>query len=141
RVLSRSGAAPEPFWMLGDPRVVGGTLNGEVERDLHAVAATGLDQPAKIVERAELGMDGVVPAFRGSDRVGAAGIARLGAQRIVDALAIDAADRMDRREIDDVEAQLGELRQSRDAVIERSMAARDRGLAARKHLVPGAGAC
>ena len=45
---------------------------------------------------------------------------------------------MDRREIDDVEAQRRDLRQPRDAVVERAVLARHRALAARDHLVPGA---
>ena len=47
---------------------------------------------------------------------------------------------MDRREVDDVEAERGDLRQPRDAVVEGAVAARHGALAARHHLVPGAGA-
>ena len=47
---------------------------------------------------------------------------------------------MDRREIDDVEAERGDVGQPRDAIVERAVAARHRALAARHHLVPGAGA-
>ena len=45
---------------------------------------------------------------------------------------------MDRREVEDVEAQRGDLRQPRDAVVERAVLARHRALAARHHFVPGA---
>ena len=47
---------------------------------------------------------------------------------------------MDRRQIDDIEAERGDLGQPRDAIVERAVAARHRALAARHHLVPGAGA-
>src|SRR5215210_3922316 len=43
-----------------------------------------------------------------ADRVGAAGVARLGCERVVAALAVGVADRVDRRHVEDVEAQLGD---------------------------------
>ena len=51
-----------------------------------------------------------------------------------------APDGVNRRKIDDVESQGGKLGQARDAVVEGSVPARDAGLAAWEHLVPGAGA-
>ena len=65
-------------------------LHGEVERDLDARAACRRRRKrAEVLERAELGMDRVVAAFLGADRVGAAGIAGSGLQRIVAPLAVD----------------------------------------------------
>ena len=52
-----------------------------------------------------------VPALGAADRPRAARVARLGRQRVVPALAVRDADRVDRRQVDDVEAELGELRQ------------------------------
>ena len=83
------------------------------------------------------GWIGVVTAFAAADRVGAAGIVRLGAQRVVLALAIGRADRMDRRQIKDVEAHVPERRQARDDVVECAMASRLVGARAGKQLVPG----
>ena len=55
-------------------------------------------------------MNRVVAAFGRADRPGAPDVTRLGALGIVAALAVRAADRVDRREVDDVEAELRELR-------------------------------
>ena len=100
----------------------------------------GLDQPAEIVERAELRVHGVVAAILVADGIEAAGVVRPGIERVVLALAVGAADRMDRRQVENVEAERGDLRHARDAVVERAVPARHRALAARHHLVPGAGA-
>ena len=70
--------------------MVGRALDGEIERDLQAVLVAGRDQPAEIGERAELRMDRIVAAIGRADRVEAAGIAGLGRQRIVAALAVGA---------------------------------------------------
>ena len=57
--------------------MIGGALDREIERHLHAELGGGGDKAAEIVERAEIGMDRGVAALLGADRVGAAGIARL----------------------------------------------------------------
>ena len=86
-------------------------------------------------------MNGIVAALGGADRIGAAGIAGLGRQRVVAALAVGAADRMDRRQIEHVEAERRDLGQPTDAIVERAVAAGNAALAARHHFVPGARAC
>ena len=56
-------------------------------------------------------------AFAAADRVGATRIVRLGVRRVVAALAVGAPDRMDRGEVDHVEAEVGDLgKDSADAV-------------------------
>ena len=67
--------------------------------------AAARDKAAEIGERAELGIDRPVTALFRADRIGAARIARLGDRAVVFALAVDPADRMDRHEIDDIEAE------------------------------------
>ena len=124
----------------GDPRMIGRALHREVQGHLHPVVGAGGDEAAEIGERAELRMDGVVAAVRRADGVEAAGIAGVGGERVVAALAVGAADRMDRGEIDHIEAERCDLGQARDAVVEGAVAARNAALAARHHLVPGAGA-
>jgi hypothetical protein len=59
--LIEPSAATEPFGMLAQPGMVGRALDREVERDLQPVLARGRDQAAEILERAERGMDRVVP--------------------------------------------------------------------------------
>src|SRR6188472_218018 len=110
-VLQRPvGPVLEPLGMLGEPGVVGRHLQREVERELHAVLAQRADQAGEVGVVAETRMDRVVPALGRADRPGAPDIARLGAFGIVAALAVRAANRVDRREVDDVEAELRELR-------------------------------
>src|SRR3546814_15181103 len=76
--------------------MVGGALDGEVDRHLQSVAARGIDQPCEIVEVAELRVPGIVPAFVGADGVGAARIALLGLTAVVAALAVVPAARRER---------------------------------------------
>src|SRR4030095_10876344 len=78
------------------------------------------------------------PPFRGAGGVETAGIVGASLERVIASLAIGAADRMDRREIDDIEAETGDVRQPRNAIVERAMSSRDAPLAARHHLVPRA---
>ena len=120
--------------------MIGRALHCEIERDFHLVLGAGRDQPAEVGERAELGVDRVMAALFVADGVEAAGIAGLGMKRVVRALAVGMADRMDRREIKHVEAKRGDLRQPRDAVVEGAVFAGHFALAARHHLVPGADA-
>ena len=62
------GAGGEPFRVLGDPRMVGGALQGEVERHLEVELAGPLDEGVEVVEGAQLGMHGVMSALRRPDR-------------------------------------------------------------------------
>src|SRR5262245_33632660 len=126
--------------MLAQPRVIGRALDGEVERDLHAMIVAGADEATEVVERAKLRMHGVVPAFGTADGIWAAGIFGPGDERVVAPLAVGPPDRVDRSQIDDIEAALSDLRQPGDAVVECAMTAGNRALAPRDHLVPGAGA-
>lgn len=90
--------------------MVGRALDGEIQRDLHSVVGASRDQPAKIVERAELGVDRVMSAFGGPDCIGTPGIIRTGRQRIVATLPIDAPDGVDGGQIKDVETHRGHVR-------------------------------
>ena len=83
-------------------------------------------------------MHGIMAALSGPDGIGAARVASFAAQRIVTALAVHATDRMDRREVKHIKTECGDVRQAVDAVVEGAVLARNGGLAARHHLVPGA---
>ena len=86
----------------------------------------------ELLERAELRVDRVVAALAPSrSPTGCRGRSALRRQRVVPALAVRAADRVDRRQVDDVEAELGELRQQRAHALEAAPRARE-------ELVPGA---
>ncbi len=101
RVVNHSG------WLV-DPRVVGRGLQGQVEGDLEAELAGPGDERVEVLEGAEVGMDGVVAAVLAADRPRRAGVVRARGQRVVGALAVDLADRVDRRQVDHVEAHLGD---------------------------------
>ena len=68
---------------------------------------------------------------------GTPGSPRTGLERVVRALAERAPDGVDRRQVEDVEAEVGDVRQARDDVAERAVAAGLRRGGAREELVPG----
>ena len=108
-VLERAvGPAEEPLGVLGQPGMVRGALDGEVEGDLEAQLPGIGDERVEVVDRAEVGVDGGVAAGVGADRPGAAGIVGTGGEAVVRALAVGPADRVHRREVEHVEAQLGD---------------------------------
>ena len=74
--IEPSGRQSNHLRMLPQPGMIRRALDGEIERDLHAVRGRGVAQAAEILERAERRMDRVVPALAAADRVGAAGIVR-----------------------------------------------------------------
>src|SRR5690606_12726890 len=112
----------EPFGMLLDPGVIGRTLEGEIERDLETVILRGFHKASEILERAELGMNGIVAASLRADGIDRAGVAALRLQRIVAALAVGLADGMYRREIENVKAHRLDVRQLPDDIVERAVA-------------------
>ena len=101
------GAGGEELRVAGDPRVVGRRLEGQVERHLEAELAGAGHEGVEVVEVAQVGVDGVVAAVLAADRPRRAGVLRAGGEGVVGALAVDLADRVDRRQVDHVEAHLG----------------------------------
>ena len=128
---------PEPLRMLADIRMVGGALQRHVERDLDAPRAGRVHQPAEVLERAERRMDGGVTAFLRADRPGTARIRRGGFERVVRALALRPPDRVDRRQVQDVEPEVGEIGEPGFGVAKRPVAPGLRTGRARKQFVPG----
>ena len=110
--------------------MVGRALDGEVERDLEAEGPRALDEAVEVVERAELRMHRGVAALRAADRPWAPGVAGRGGERVVASLAVRAPDRVDRRQVDDVEAHRRHALELRLRVLEGSAGARE-------ELVPG----
>ena len=98
----------------------------------------GLEEALEVVERAELGMDRRVPALGPADGPRASRIRRPSLQRIVRPFAVSPADRVNGRQVHDVETQFFDVREAPDAVGERAVPAGDRPLGAGKELVPGA---
>src|SRR2546421_1746428 len=97
--------------MFLEPRVVGRALDREVERDLEPELARAHDEAVELLHRAELRIDRGVPAERRADRPRTAWVAGPRDERVVAPLAVRLADRVDRWQVDDVEAELHESRQ------------------------------
>ena len=70
------GADGEPLRVLPGPGVIWRGLEGDVERDLHAERFGAGDEGAKVVQRAQARLDGVVSALVAADAVGHAGVIR-----------------------------------------------------------------
>ena len=99
--------------------------------------AGGRDEAPEVGQRPEGRLDGGVPPVLAADRPRAAGVTGGRDQRVVPALALGVADRVDRREVDDVEAHRPDVVEPRDAVVPGAVPAGDPTLRAREQLVPG----
>src|SRR2546423_2409222 len=93
------------------PRVVGRALDREVERDLDPVLLRVGHEGPELLLGPEGRVDRVVTALLGADRPRAADVPGPGRLGVVPALPVRAADRMDRRQVEDVEPELGKARQ------------------------------
>ena len=129
--------ALEPLRMRFQPGMIGRALHGKVERDFQSMLRAGPHQATEIVERPKLGMYGIVAALGRADGIGAARIAGFATERVIAALAVDAADRMDGSQIKHIETQRGDVGQSIDTIVKGAVLTRHRRLTARHHLVPG----
>ncbi len=124
-VLDRAvWALAEPGRVLADERVVGRDLECDVERNPDATGPGRFDQGVEVLDRPEVRMDGSVSAVRSADRPRDAGVVGTGARHVVRALAEGRPDRVDRRQVEDVEAEALHVREAVDDVVERAVAAR-----------------
>src|SRR3954467_4830866 len=85
-------------------------LDGEVTAQLHPVRGAGRDERVEVLEGAEVAVQRVVTARLVADRVRDAGVVGRRHERVVAALAVRVADRVDRRHVEHVEAELGQAR-------------------------------
>src|SRR5213594_1348697 len=111
-------------------------LDREVERDLQPEAPRGLDEPVEVLESAKVWMDGGVAAVGTADRPRAARIAGGRDEGVVAPLAVSPPDRVDGRQVDDVEAHRRGARQLRLGFLEGGAPIGGRSRA-REELVPG----
>ena len=130
--------------MLRHPRVVRRALEGQVQGHLHAQLPGARDEGDEVLDAAQLGVDGVVPAVGRADAVGRTGIPGLGHQRIVAALAVGGADGRDGGEVEHVEAHGGDAVQvlrggAQGAGAHGAVRVAARAQRAGEDLVPGAG--
>ena len=113
-VLERAvGAAVEPLGVLGQPRVVGRALDREVERDRRCRArARSAHSASKSSIVPSSGWTASWPPSRGADRPRASrGRPGRRSSALLRPLRFVRADRVDRRQVEDVEAELGDLRE------------------------------
>src|SRR5882724_10624056 len=113
RILYRAvRASPKPLSMFLGIGVVHSALKGNINRHFEPVPFGFGDEMPEIFQRSQLWMDRFVTAFFGTDGPGAADIVRLRGDRIVFSFSERAADRMDRRKIDDIESHGRNIRKS-----------------------------
>src|SRR5215475_12804833 len=129
---------PEPLRVLLHIGMIGGTLEGDVEGYLYPMLLGCGNQAPEIVQGPELWMDGRMPTGIRPNGPGTAWVIGGGYGGIVLALAVDLANRMDGREIEDVKTHMRQIGQTCFAILKRTVLAWQRRAGARKHLVPGA---
>ncbi len=136
RVVNHSGWLVAHGWS-------GRALQCQVERDLQAELAGPRDERVEVGERPEVRVDRVVAALVRADGPRRAGVVRPGVQGVVGPLAVDPPDRVDRRDVDDVEAHRGDGREplhrgAEGAGPPAAVGVLAGALRAREQLVPGA---
>src|ERR1035441_6468785 len=107
--------------MVAHIRVIGSRLKRDIECDSKIQFLSAGDEAAKICQGAQLAVNLFVSAVRRTNGPGAAAVAGLGLGGVVGAFAEHAADGMDGREIDHVEAHLGDVWQALFTIGKRAM--------------------
>ena len=92
--------------------MVWGAVQGKVEGNLQTQRAGLCDEGVEVSKGPQLGCDGIVATMARTDRIRGPRIQRPGHRRVVRALAVDGADRVDRGQVDDVEAHVRDGRQA-----------------------------
>ena len=131
------GADEEPLRVLPDPGMVGRALQRVVERHLEAEGAGGGHKAAEVGQRPQRRVDRVVTAGLVPDRPGAPRISGAGDQGVVGTLPVGPADRMDRGQVDHVEAQRRDPGEGPGGIGEGAVAARVVGGGSGEEFVPG----
>ena len=139
RVPDRSiGPVVEPFRALPDPRMIRRRLQRKVEGHLQAEPPGDADEVFEVLEGAQSRLHGIVAAFRRADRPGTPGIGGPCRKRVVPSLAEAAADRVDRRQVDHVEAHCRNVRQALRGLRKGRASSRVAPGRPREEFVPGA---
>ncbi len=122
RVLHRPiGTPAKPLGMLADIGMVRRALKCNIERDLDLHIASTLHQLLEFIDGAELPENIAMSALHRADRPRTAGVFRPHRQGVVRTFALRMPDRMNRRQIQHVEAHLRHIRQPCYAIVEGSM--------------------
>ena len=135
------GQLGEPLPVILGPGMVGGTLQRQIEGHLQAQIRCGSHEVIEILDGAQVGVHGVMATLLAADRPRRPHVLRRRGHAVVAALAMNLADRVDRRQVDDVEAHLRDPRQCRDRRAEGAVHGYALGVAAAggpgKQFVPG----
>lgn len=131
------GPPQEPFGMLADVGMVGGALDGEVERHLHSHLPRADHEAPEIIHGAKVRMHGLVAALGAADGVGTAGVVRARDEGVVGPLAMHPPNGMNWQQVDDVEAHLFDGGEAGLAIGEGGAARRVASLRPRHDFVPG----
>src|ERR1700733_9707865 len=126
----------EPLWMFVNPWVIGRTLKSNVQGDLHATVVSTRHQILEVAQGTKLSVDGFVPALPRSDGPRAARIVWRRGYTVVRALPKCDANGMDWRQIEHIEAHLGDAGQQELHIGEGAMASWIWRCGSRKKLVP-----
>ena len=125
--------------------MIGGCLQSEIERHLEALSGGRAHKSAEVSDRSEIRVHGVMATGRRPDGPRRPGIAGARRERVVGALAVALTDRMDRREVDDVEPHRRDGGQAlhggaERAALDGAVLAAHGAFGSREELVPGADA-
>ena len=131
------GAPAKPLRMGLYPGMIGRALKCNVKGDFDAMRRCSSDQVTEIFSRPQRGQDRLVPALRRANGPRAADIAGLRHQAVIPPLAVHETNRMDRREIQHVEAHARNGRKPRLDILEGTVDARLARCRAREQFVPG----
>ncbi len=88
--------------------MIRGALQREIQCHFEIEPAGRSDEGLEVLERAELRVNSVVPAVDRADGPRRADVTGFGSESVVASLAVDLADGMDRRKVDDVETHCGD---------------------------------
>src|SRR2546421_11724070 len=97
--------------MLPEPGMIGRGLDREVQTDVDSELGRLGGEGLELVDRAQVRVDRVVAARLVADRPRRTGILWPGHERVVAALAVGVADGVNRGQVEDVEAERGQVRQ------------------------------
>jgi len=131
-------ALAKPLGPLRHVGVVRRALERQVEGHLDALRLGLAEETTEVLEAPELRVNRLVAPSVRADGPRAAMISRGSDRIVVLALPVCEPDRVDGRQVDHVEAHLGDVPEAPLAVLERSVPTRLRRARSREHLVPGA---
>src|SRR5258708_4331740 len=116
------GTPGEPLRMFANVRVIRRALKRQIQGNLNSALRGDADKSFEILERTQLWMHRLVAAFRGANCPWAAHVLGPSPWRILAAFSAGAADGVDRRQVQDVEPKVLNVRQNRFAVLEGAVA-------------------